>query len=154
MDALICLSSLLKTDSPHEPTAHLGSGAVLLQIIDVLIEWSNWIMVSGNEFSTFGLRHPSQTDSYYLLKDPEARDANYTPRNSPNQMKKKEKETTASHFHCLSPRTGTMPVCMCVWQKEREQERKIGMKQSSPYVKSDWSILAISHRLAYIIGEA
>lgn len=27
-------------------------------------------MVPGNEFSTFGLRHPSQTDSYYLLKDP------------------------------------------------------------------------------------
>lgn len=28
------------------------------------------------------------------------------------------------------------------------------MKQSSPYVKSDWNILAISHRVAYIICEA
>lgn len=42
-------------------------------------------MVPGNEFSTFSRRHPSQTDSYYLLKDPEARVANYTPHNSPNQ---------------------------------------------------------------------
>lgn len=28
------------------------------------------------------------------------------------------------------------------------------MKQSSPYVKSDWNILAISHRVADIIWEA
>lgn len=41
-----------------------------------------------------------------------------------------------------------------VWQKEGEQDREFEMKQSSPSVKSDWNILAISHRLAYIIWEA
>ena len=47
-------------------------------------------------------------------------------------------------------------LSVCVWQKEkgREREREIEMKQSSPYVKSDWNILAISHRVAYIIWEA
>ena len=53
----------------------LGFSAGLLQIIDVLIEWGNWIVGPGNEFSTFGPRLPSQPDSYYLLKDPEARGA-------------------------------------------------------------------------------
>lgn len=116
---LICL--LWKTDSPREPGAHLylGSSAALRQIIDVLIECSNWIMVPDNEFSTFGLRHPSQTDSYYLLRDPEARVANYTPHNSPNQWeKKKRKETTGSHFYCLSQRSGTMSVCVCDRKRE------------------------------------
>lgn len=153
----ICLSSSRKTDPPGEPGAHLylGSSAVLRQATDVLIEWGNWIMVPGNEFSTFGLRHPSQTDSYYLFRDPEARVANYTPHNSPNQWRKKKrkKETTPGHFYCLSQRTGTVPVCMSVWQKEGEKEREIEMKQSSPYVKSHSNILAISHHLAYIIWE-
>lgn len=48
-------------------------------------------MVSGNEFSTFGLRLLSQTDSYYLLKDPEARVANYTPHNQTNKKRMKRK---------------------------------------------------------------
>lgn len=36
---------------------------------------------------------------------------------------KKKKETTASHFYCLSRRTGPMSVCMCVWQKYRARKR-------------------------------
>lgn len=39
----------------------------------------------------------------------------------------------------------------CVTERGEGQERAIEMKQSAPYVKSDWNILAISHRLAYII---
>lgn len=120
---LICLSSLCKTDSPCEPVPYLhpGSSAVLWQITGVLIEWSNWIMVPGNEFSTFGLRHPSQTDSYYLLRDPEARVANYTPHNSPNQWKK-EKETTAGHF--TARLRGQAPsVCTCVTERGRARQR-------------------------------
>lgn len=107
-------------------------------------------MVSGNEFSTFGLRHSTQTDSYYLLKDPEARDANYTAHNSANQ---KNKTATALLFYCLSQRTGSMSGCVCDRKKDGKKGGK-AMKQSAPYVKSDWNILAISHRLAHIIWEA
>lgn len=39
----------------------------------------------------------------------------------------------------------------CVTERWEGQERAIEMKQSAPYVKSDWNILAISHCLAYII---
>lgn len=155
LHTLISLSSLWKTDSPCEPGAHLylGSSALLWQITNVLIEWGNWIMVPGNEFSTFGLRHPSQTDSYYLLKDPEARVANYTPHNSPNQWKKKKKkkQLPAIFTACLRGRAPCLSVCVC--DRRRESKR---LKWNNPplYVKSDWNILAISHRLAYIIWEA
>lgn len=95
-------------------------------------------MVSGNEFSTFGLNQPPphhllQTDSYYLLRDPEARVANYTPHNSPNQWKKTEKKNTASHFYGLSvseDRAACLSVCLsvcecvCVTEKGgRKKER-------------------------------
>lgn len=91
---------------------------------------------------------PSQTDSYYLLKDPEARVANYTPHNSPNQWKKKRNRRKQLPAILLPVSEDRHHVRLT--EKEREQEREIEMKQSSPYVKSDWNILAISHRLAYI----
>lgn len=62
------------------------------------------------------------------------------------QTNKKEEETTASHFYSLSRRTGTN-VCLYVCDGKRGGEEEIEMKQSSPYVKSDWNILAISHRV-------
>lgn len=44
--------------------------------------------------------------------------------------------------------------CMCVRHKTAAGKKEIEMKQSSPYVKSDWNILGISRHLAYIIWEA
>ena len=41
-----------------------------------------------------------------------------------------------------------------VCDRRRGSKKRIEMKQSSPYVESDWNILAISHRAGDIIWEA
>lgn len=78
-------------------------------------------MVSGNEFSTFGLSLLSQTDSY-LFKDPEARVANYTPHNRTN----KKKKSNCRPFFCLSQRIGTTSVfCMCVTENGSKERKRL-----------------------------
>lgn len=68
---------------------------------------------------------------------------------------KKKKKSTAGHFFFTACLGGQAPrLSVGLWQKEGEKERESEMKQSSPYVKSDWNILAISLRLAYIIWES
>lgn len=99
-----------------------GCTTVLLWITDVLIEQSNRIMVTGNKFSTFSLRCPSQTDSYYLRKDPGAR----VGQSRPIQLSKpimEWKVTTASHFYGLSRRTDTTSVYVCMTQKGEARKR-------------------------------
>lgn len=68
----------------------------------------------------------------------------------------KKKQQLPAIFTASLRGQGTMSVCLYVCDRETRgaREREIEMKQSSPYVKSDWNILAISHRVADIIWEA
>lgn len=104
----------------------------------------------------FGLRRPSQTDSYYLLKDPEGRSCQLHATQLSKPMGEKKKQQLPAIFTASLRGQGTMSVCLYVCDRETRgaREREIEMKQSSPYVKSDWNILAISHRVADIIWEA
>lgn len=103
----------------------------------------------------FGLRRPSQTDSYYLLKDPEGRSCQLHATQLSKPMGGKKSNNCLPFLLPVSEdKAPCLSVCMCVTERRGEREREIEMKQSSPYVKSDWNILAISHRVADIIWEA
>ena len=120
---VICPSSLWKTDSPPEP--RWSSLSWLRRITDVLMEWSNWIMVPGNEFSTFWSETAlSQTDTYYLLKDPEGRSCQlHATQLSKPMGEKKKKKSNNCHFYCRSLRT-RQHVCLYVCDRKRRGERE------------------------------
>lgn len=110
-------------------------------------------MVPGNEFSTFGLRHPSQTQTVIIclkIPRPKLPITRHTTLKTNGRRKKKKKQLLAIFTACLRGRAPCLSACVC--DRNTEQEREIEMKQSSPYVKSDWNILAISHHLYYLRG--
>lgn len=75
----------------------------------------------------FGLRRPSQTDSYYLLKDPEGRSCQLHATQLSKPMGGKKKQQLPAIFTASLRGQGTMSVCLYVCDREmrgaRERER-------------------------------